>query len=118
VVVLHGLGGSLASKYVRGILCAVGASHGRGVLMHFRGAAKPNRLARSYHSGETGDLGFLLALLQQRFPKAPLAVVGYSLGGNVLLKFLGEQGRVSPLSCAVAVSVPFDLEASTRAIRQ
>lgn len=116
VVVLHGLGGSLDSKYARGLLQQVARLGGRGVLLHFRGAAKPNRLPRSYHSGETGDLGNLLTLLRKRFPTAPLAAVGYSLGGNVLLKYLGEQGTRSPLACAVAVSIPFDLEGSAHAI--
>lgn len=117
VVALHGLNGSLESKYVRGLLRQVAAHGGRGVLMHFRGASRPNRLARSYHSGETGDLRFLLDSLRRRYPNAPLAAVGYSLGGNVLLKYLGEQEDTSPLSCAVAVSVPYDLENCARAIQ-
>jgi predicted alpha/beta-fold hydrolase len=118
VVVLHGLAGSLESKYARGLLRQVAAHGGRGLLMHFRGASRPNRLERSYHSGETGDLRFLLKTLQARYPHAPLAAVGYSLGANVLLKYLGEQGATSPLSCAAAVSVPFQLEICARAIQR
>lgn len=117
VVVLHGLNGSLESKYARGLLYQVEAHGGRGVLMHFRGANRPNRLSRSYHSGETGDLGFLVRRLHQAYPNAPLAAVGYSLGGNVLLKYLGEQGKRTPLTCAVAVSVPYDLEECARAVQ-
>ncbi|WP_109992663.1 hydrolase [Salinisphaera sp. LB1] len=117
VVVLHGLNGSIESKYARGLLRQVAAHGARGVLMHFRGAAQPNRLSRSYHSGETGDLTTVLARLRERYPRAPLGAVGYSLGGNVLLKYLGEQGGDAPLSCAVAVSVPYDLEICAHAIQ-
>ena len=108
VVVLHGLEGSSNSGYVRGLLKAIALCGWRGVVMHFRGCSgEPNRLARSYHSGDTGDLAYLIQLLHQRAPHTPLAVVGYSLGGNVLLKWLGEVGKQAPLQAAVAVSVPF-----------
>jgi predicted alpha/beta-fold hydrolase len=79
--------------------------------MHFRGCSgEPNRLARGYHSGETEDLAFVAETLQRREPKTLLAAVGYSLGGNVLLKWLGEIGGRAALAAAVAVSVPFDLK--------
>lgn len=117
VLVLHGLNGSLASKYARGLLRQAAAYGARGVLLHFRGAAEPNRLSRSYHSGETGDLAFVLARLRRRYPRAPMAVAGYSLGGNVLLKYLGERGHDTPLSCAVAVSVPYDLRICAHAVQ-
>lgn len=113
VLVLHGLEGSSDSKYVRGLLKAVHERGWRGVLMHFRGCSgEPNRLPRRYHSGETGDLEHVLTLLHQRHANTPLAAVGYSLGGNVLLKWLGESGHRSPLRAAVAVSVPFLLDDS------
>lgn len=110
VLLLHGLQGSSRSTYARGLLRAIGQRGWRGALMHFRGCSGvPNRLARSYHSGETGDVAHVAALLQKREPATPLAAVGVSLGGNVLLKWLGETGSRSPLVCAVAVSVPFEL---------
>jgi hypothetical protein len=85
--------------------------------MHFRGASEePNRLARGYHSGETEDFNFVLRQLRAREPSVPLAVVGFSLGGNVLLKWLGEQGGAAPVATAVAVSVPFDLRGCAVAI--
>lgn len=118
VLILHGLNGSLESKYARGLLRRIAAHGSRGALMHFRGAAEPNRLSRSYHSGETGDLGVVLERLRERYPAAPLGAAGYSLGGNVLLKYLGEQGGDSPLTCAVAVSVPYDLEICAYAVNQ
>jgi hypothetical protein len=111
VVVLHGLEGSSRSPYAQGMLSALQERGWRAVLMHFRGCSgEPNRLVRWYHSGETSDLAFVIEWLRQREPEAPLAAVGYSLGGNVLLKWLGERGEQAPLAAAVAVSVPFDLK--------
>ena len=111
VIILHGLEGSSDSPYARGILKAIEARGWRGVVMHFRGCSgEPNRLPRSYHSGDTGDLIYLVETLRQREPRARLATVGYSLGGNVLLKWLGKSGEQAPLCAAVAVSVPFVLD--------
>lgn len=113
VLLLHGLEGSSSSKYARGLLRAVHERGWRGVLMHFRGCSgDANRLARGYHSGETTDLEYVIAQLHARAPHTPLAVVGYSLGGNVLLKWLGETGLTAPLCAAVAVSVPYLLNVS------
>lgn len=110
VIVLHGLEGSSDSPYARGILAAFERRGWRGVVMHFRGCSgEPNRLARSYHSGDTGDLAWLIEVLRQREPHTPLAIVGFSLGGNVLLKWLGKTGGQAPLRAAVAVSAPFVL---------
>lgn len=110
VVVLHGLEGSLESRYAAGILRAV-QSHGwRGLLLYHRGCSgEINRLPQGYHSGHTADLDYLLHELRRREPDTPLAAVGYSLGGNVLLKWLGETADNALLESAVAVSVPFDL---------
>lgn len=116
VIVLHGLNGGLDSKYARGLLRQVRAHGGRGVLLHFRGANKPNRLAHSYHSGETGDFAKVIGVIHRRYPRAALAAVGYSLGGNVLLKYLGENADDTPLTCATAVSVPFDLGQCAEAV--
>lgn len=119
VIVLHGLSGSSDSHYVRGILRAAVRQGWRGALMHFRGCSgEPNRLLRSYHAGDTADLRFFVELLRRREPQTPLAAVGYSLGGNVLLKWLGEQGSDAPLRAAVAVSVPFELAAATERLMQ
>jgi uncharacterized protein len=119
VVVLHGLGGDSTSHYVRGMLRAIASRGWRAALMYFRGCGgEPNRLPRSYHAGETGDLDTFIAMLRQREPHTPLAAVGYSLGGNVLLKWLGERGGTAPLSTAVAVSVPFDLADAADRVHQ
>lgn len=114
-VVLHGLTGSIRSKYVRGVMKELAAHGWRAALMHFRGASgEANRLARSYHSGDTGDVDFFLRRLARQEPNTPVALVGYSLGGNVALKWLGEQGDGAPVTAAVAVSVPFDLACAAR----
>jgi predicted alpha/beta-fold hydrolase len=110
VVLLHGLGGDAKSKYVLGLMHAMNRAGWRAVLMHFRGAShEPNRLPRAYHSGDTADLDALINVLVAREPHTKKAVVGISLGGNVLLKWLGEKGSESLVDAAVAISVPFQL---------
>lgn len=111
VLILHGLNGSIDSSYAAGMLLAIKKLGWRGVIMHFRGCSgKPNRLPRAYHSGETGDLQTVVTELKTREPNTPLFAVGYSLGGNVLLKWLGETGATNPLQATAAVSVPFELD--------
>jgi len=118
-VILHGLEGSLDSGYVRGIMTALKKSGWQAVVMHFRGCSdEPNRLPRAYHSGDTGDIAYFVNELRQRFPNRTLAAVGYSLGGNALLKWLGESGENNPLQAAVAVSVPFDLAIAASKLKQ
>lgn len=110
VILLHGLGGSVQSIYAAGLMRVFNENGWRAMLMHFRGAShEPNRLPRAYHSGDTGDLDYLLRLLAQREPDTLKAVVGVSLGGNVLLKWLGERGSQTWIHAAVAISVPFQL---------
>ena len=119
VLILHGLEGSHRSPYVRAMLAALAAAGYRGVLMHFRGCSgAPNRLPRSYHSGDTADTAAVVDLITGRQGRPPFAIVAYSLGGNVLLKWLGETGAACPLTTAVAVSVPFDLAACADRLAQ
>ncbi|MDX1512614.1 MAG: hydrolase [Gammaproteobacteria bacterium] len=111
-LILHGLEGGSRSHYARSMLAALHRNGWRAGVMHFRGCSGPlNRLARNYHSGDTGDLEYVVRRLRRRQPSGPLALVGYSLGGNVLLKWLAERGGSAPVAAAVAVSVPFSLEA-------
>jgi predicted alpha/beta-fold hydrolase len=119
VIVLHGLEGSSRSPYVPGLLREAAHCGWEGVAMNFRSCSGAmNRLPRFYHSGETGDLNEVIESLIARRPGRPIGLVGYSLGGNVLLKWLGERGEKSPesLRAAVAVSVPFDLAAAAHRI--
>lgn len=118
IILLHGLEGSVRSPYAQGMLYAMHQCGWRAVLMHFRGCSGVhNRLPRSYHSGETNDLNILVKSLTEREPETLLAVVGFSLGGNVLLKWLGETADDNPLTAAVAVSVPFELHKSANRIQ-
>lgn len=109
VLVLHGLQGSIRSPYANGILKTLFDNGYTAVLMHFRACSDEiNWLPRLYHSGETGDTQFVINYLKDRFPHRKIAAIGFSIGGNVLLKLLGESRSVS-LTAAVAVSVPFSL---------
>lgn len=119
VVLLHGLEGSVQSHYAGGMMATLSGRGWRAVMMHFRGCSgEHNRLARGYHSGDTGDLRFLLNQVRNRYPARRLAAIGYSLGGNVLLKYLGEAGEDTPLCSAVSVSVPFDLSSAADRLQQ
>ncbi len=112
VLLLHGFEGSSRAKYILGMLRWIGQLGWRGVALNFRSCSgEMNRQPRFYHSGETSDLDWVFRKLSARFPKAPFFIVGFSLGGNVLLKWLGEVGEQVPdcLLAAVAISVPFDL---------
>ena len=111
VLVLHGLTGSSNSPYVAGLQKALATQGWASVALNWRGCSgEPNLLARSYHSGASEDLAETIAHLRAKRPLAPLYAVGYSLGGNVLLKHLGETGEASGLQGAAAVSVPFRLD--------
>ncbi|MDD2059880.1 hydrolase [Pseudomonas sp. GD03860] len=111
VLVLHGLTGSSHSPYVIGLQQALAGRGWASVALNWRGCSgEPNLLARSYHSGASEDLAEAIGHLRASRPQAPLYAVGYSLGGNVLLKHLGEVGSASQLQAAVAVSVPFRLD--------
>ena len=117
VLLLHGLEGSLESHYVAGIMGAAAAIGWGATLLVFRGCGStPNSARRFYHSGETSDVAYVYGLLRRRAPDVPWYAIGVSLGGNVLLKWLGEAGASASLGAAVAISVPFDLEAGARRI--
>jgi predicted alpha/beta-fold hydrolase len=118
VLVLHGLEGSLESHYARSTLAALHANRLHPVFMHLRGCSgEPNRLDRSYHSGATEDLAAVIAHLESK-GTPPAAAVGFSLGGNLLLKYLGERESDTPLQAAVAISVPFRLLDAARRLER
>jgi predicted alpha/beta-fold hydrolase len=119
LLVLHGLEGSSRSHYVSGLLRSGWATGWHGVAFNFRSCSgELNRLPRFYHSGETGDLAWVIETLVARDPGVPIGAVGVSLGGNVLLKWLGEVGSMAPAEVrgAVGISVPFDVAASARVL--
>jgi predicted alpha/beta-fold hydrolase len=118
VLLIHGLEGSLQSHYATTLISALSEAGFRCLFMHLRGCSgTPNRLQRSYHSGATEDLVEIIEYLRAK-GDVPQAVIGISLGGNLLLKYLGESGSESALKAAVAVSVPFDLESAVTRLEQ
>jgi len=110
LLLLHGLEGSIDSPYIRGMVEAAKAKQWQVVVMHFRSCSgEANRLLRSYNSGVSDDLDQVINLLKLKSIDIDY-IVGYSLGGNVLLKWLGEQAGKSTIKAAVAVSVPLMLD--------
>ncbi len=121
VLVLHGLEGSARRRYMLVTYRELLARGLHPVGLNFRSCSgEPNRRPRFYHSGETSDLRCVLDHLAGRFSAVPKGAVGFSLGGNVLLKYLGEEGAAAGerLSAAVAVSVPFDLSAGAASLER
>ena len=110
VIVVHGLEGSIESPYASHMMKSLVNNGFQGLFMHLRGCSgEPNRLDRAYHSGETGDIATVVDYASKITGKPVFAVIGYSLGGNALLKWMGEQGKGVPVETAVAVSIPFQL---------
>ncbi|HEX5971570.1 MAG TPA: hydrolase [Gemmatimonadaceae bacterium] len=121
LLLLHGLEGTIDSVYLLGTLAQARTRGWAADVLIFRTCnGEMNRARRMYHSGETTDLDFVVRQLIARHPTQPLVAAGFSLGGNVLLKWLGEQGDAAPsqLVAAAAVSVPFDLERGSRHIER
>ncbi len=119
LILLHGLEGSSDATYARMMASEAALRGWRMAVLHFRDCGQqPNRLRRRYHAGETDDVRIFVSAVTERYPHAPLVASGYSLGGNVLLKYLGEEGMNSPFRAATAVSVPFDLQDSADALNQ
>lgn len=121
LVLFHGLEGSSHSHYALALMRAVQARKWNGIVYHFRGCGgAPNRLPRAYHSGDTAEADWAVPRLKARFPDVPLYAVGVSLGGNLLLKWLGEQGHAASalVTRAAAVSAPLDLMASGAALER
>lgn len=124
-VLLHGLEGSSNSVYIQGLLAIIAKLGHAATVMNFRSCARdpknlrrmlPNRRPRFYHSGETGDLDFVVRTIPRRAPR--LVACGASLGGNVLLKWLGENPTQTTISAAATLSVPYDLAAGARHLEQ
>ncbi|RLV58211.1 hydrolase [Parashewanella curva] len=119
VVILHGLEGSSDSHYVRRILNSCQQSGLAAVVHHHRSCSgEQNVLPRSYHSGDTVDISHMFTNLKAQFPDSPLFAVGYSLGGNMLAKYLGEQQQQSLIERAIVVSAPLKLSACAKRLEK
>ena len=117
VVIFHGLSGSFKSPYIQGVIDNLVKNNFVAVLMHFRGCSgTPNYLARSYHSGETKDAKSFIDSIVKKYPQNKLFAVGYSIGGNMLLKLLGELQNESKIIASVSVSAPMQLDITADSI--
>ena len=117
VLVLHGLEGTPRAGYMRATLNEIACRGWGAVAMAWRSCSgEPNRALRTYCSGETEDPRFVCARIREAGVRGPLFAIGFSLGGNALLKLLAESGEGSPVDGGVAVSAPFDLAACARAL--
>lgn len=123
VILLHGLEGSSNSVYIQGTIRELARRGVSATVMNFRSCARdpaagvvwtPNRASRLYHSGETSDLDFVVRLMKERSPAEELRLLGVSLGGNVVLKWLGEHPHEQLVRRAATISVPYDLGAGAR----
>ncbi len=118
VLLLHGLEGSSRSRYAAGLLHAFRKRGWRAVVMHFRGCSgEPNRLPRRYHACDTTDVETVFQKIRLDEPDVPIAVVGISLGGSVLIKWLSDHEKPLPLCAAIAVSTPYELHKCAERLR-
>lgn len=120
VILLHGLQGSPNSHYINSIMGYIySETNWNALALSFRGCgSEKQRQFRQYHSGDTEDIKFILNLIKQRNPHIPVAMVGYSLGGNILLKLFGELKYSNLCETGIAVSPPFDIQSSTNYMNQ
>ncbi|MBV7316287.1 hydrolase [Shewanella sp. NIFS-20-20] len=119
LLLLHGLEGNSQSHYIKRVLHQCQRLGRCAVVHHHRSCSgEPNRLARSYHSGDTYDLRHTLAHIRQQSRSTNLYACGYSLGGNMLAKYLGEAGRDSQITRAVVVSAPLHLAACAQRLQR
>lgn len=115
VVLFHGLEGSARRGYAINTYRELYQRGVGAVGVNFRSCSgENNRTARFYHSGETDDIRFVLEHVAHEYAGRRIGAIGFSLGGNALLKYLGEEGAAARIECAVAVSVPYDLAAGAR----
>jgi hypothetical protein len=114
-ILSHGLEGCSRNGYIRGMAAALVKAGWDVLAWNFRGCGgEINRLPRFYHSGETNDLAAVITDAAERY--AQVALVGFSLGGNVTLKYLGEAAAHPKIVAAAAISVPIDLASCARAL--
>jgi len=114
-ILCHGLEGSFHSPYIRGMASTLLLRGWDVLAWNYRGCGpQPNRLLRFYHSGATEDLRAVLAHAAEGYQS--LALVGFSLGGNLVLKYLGEPSPNPAITSAAALSAPIDLASSAHAL--
>ena len=114
LILFHGLEGSSRSHYAQSIAQYFRARGWIVTIAHFRGCSgMPNRMARAYYSGDSDDVAFIFETIRRKVPHARWHAAGVSMGGNAMVKYLGEHPECAQwLSAAAAVSVPLDLVAA------
>lgn len=119
VALFHGLEGSTNRHYIANLMRELQEAGFSSVAMNFRGCGdKMNLQPRFYHSGETEDYRTFFRWIKEHFPGREIYAVGYSLGGNALVKYLGEEGSEGLVSRAVVVSPPYDLKGGSVQLHQ
>ncbi|ORU92546.1 MAG: hypothetical protein A6F71_08715 [Cycloclasticus sp. symbiont of Poecilosclerida sp. M] len=110
VILLHGLTGCSSSYYILGFQQALEQEGYKTAAVNFRACSgEPNLKAGSYHAGFTQDLQQLYTAIREELPNTPISTIGFSLGGNIMLKWLSEQADSLDIKISVAVSVPYKL---------
>ncbi len=119
VVAMHGLEGSSQSNYIISVTNYLNQQNFDVAAVNFRGCSgEDNRKIYAYNSGKTDDLDTILTYLTTNYDYQKIVLLGYSMGGNITLKYLGEQAlRFPQVKCAIGVSVPCDLEGSSHALQ-
>jgi predicted alpha/beta-fold hydrolase len=119
IIVLHGLEGSAARSYVKGLIHYFNHNGWDGLGVNHRSCSgELNTLLRSYHMGVSDDLEAVVDHICRNYNYKTIVIAGFSLGGNVLLKYFGEQGKDVPaqIKAAVAISVPCHIETANTEI--
>lgn len=118
LLIVHGLEGSAQSHYARRMIHQCLQHDVLAIVHHHRGCSgESNRLARAYHSGEIEDLTNSVNVIHQQYPDLPLFAIGYSLGGNMLTKYLVHTPQ-TPIQRAAMISAPFQLSCSAKRLEQ
>jgi len=118
-VLVHGLGGGLGSGYVQAMAHAFARVGWTSVMLQLRGSGpEPNRQPKILHHADTEDLRWVCRKLRRRWPHRPLVLVGWSLGGSIVLNALGEERDTAPVEAAAVVCAPLQLRRCAEYLRR
>ncbi len=119
ILIIHGLASSSNAKYVKGLQVSLADKGFATVAINLRGCSgEPNNKVEGYHAGVSHDLDFVISTLKKRYPHRPMGAIGFSLGGNILLKWLSEKKSDATLFAAMSVSAPLQLDLTTERLQQ
>ena len=117
-IILHGLEGNAQRRYIKGQALQLTKTGWDVAAVNFRGCSgEPNNLFASYNAGKTEDLDAVVKFLQDKNKYTTISLLGFSLGGNLMLKYLGEQEMISKeIKKAVAISTPLNLKGTLESL--